>query len=74
MRVKDFLLDRDWFKLVDALEEMTDYWNFGRNIVDAPTYNAYLPTRQHIMEKPNVLDDRTDGMPYKYGLMKMGPT
>lgn len=30
-RIKYYLLERDWYKLVDALEEFTDFWNYGRS-------------------------------------------
>jgi hypothetical protein len=63
-RVKDYLLEGSWFKLVDALEEVTDFWAYGRNFTDMPTYNSYVPTRSHIMNKPDMLDGDRDDLGY----------
>lgn len=51
---------REWFKLVDALEEVTDLWNWGSNMTAIPTYNTYVPTRSNIIKKPILSDDSTD--------------
>lgn len=48
-RVKAYLLDRTWYKVVDALEECTDFWSFGRNYYLAPNYNSYIPTNNYII-------------------------
>lgn len=28
-RVSGFLLEKKWYKLIDAIEEITNLWNFG---------------------------------------------
>jgi hypothetical protein len=57
-------MDRDTYKVVDALEEVTNFWSYGRNIVDVPVYNTYMPTRYHIMNKPDMMDSQADDLSY----------
>jgi hypothetical protein len=73
-RVKDYLLEGSWFKLVDALEEVTDFWAYGRNFTDMPTYNSYVPTRSHIMNKPDMLDGDRDDLGYQFHMNRLSPT
>jgi len=63
-RIKAYLLDKTWYKLVDALEEVTNFWSFGRDFTTMPTYNVYVPTRNHILDKPNMLDGENDDLGY----------
>ena len=47
--VNAYLLDSEWYKLVDCLEEVTNFWVYGRDFTTMPTYNTYMPTRTHLM-------------------------
>jgi hypothetical protein len=38
-------MDKRWFALVDCLEDVSNYWSYGRNMFTQPTYNTYVPTR-----------------------------
>lgn len=46
------MLEKEWFKKVDAFEEFTDYWAFGRGIKSFPTRGVYYPVRSNIMLRP----------------------
>ena len=72
-RIKAHLLDRTWYKLVDCLEEVTDFWNYGKDLTTMPTYNTYMPTRNHIMPKPNLNDSEGDDASHKYNLQRVTP-
>jgi len=61
------------YKLVDALEDVTDYWSFGRNFTTMPTYNVYIPTRHHLMDKPDMMDAQADDLSYKFNLNRLSP-
>lgn len=52
-------LDRgDWFKKVDALEEFTDLWTWGRSLTQPPKeHNVYVPVTQTILPRPRLTDD-----------------
>ena len=63
-KIKAYLLEREWYKLVDALEECSDYWNYGRVFHSMPTYNTYMPIRTHIIAKPNLNDESADDVSY----------
>jgi len=73
-RTKDYLMDGSWFKLVDALEEVTNFWSYGRNFTDMPTYNTYVPTKTHVLEKPDMLDADHDDLGYRFNLHRLSPT
>lgn len=62
--MKYYLLERDWYKLVDALEEFTDFWNYGRDMFKQPLYNSYVPARTTIMNRPKLNDDKNDDTSY----------
>lgn len=72
-RIKAYLLDKQWYKLVDALEEVTNYWSFGRDFTTMPTYNTYVPTRTHILDKPDMLDGENDDLGYQFNVNRVSP-
>jgi len=73
LRIKSYLLDRTWYKLVDALEEVTNYWSFGRDFTTMPTYGVYVPTRNHILDKPDMMDAQADDLSYRFNLNRVSP-
>ena len=45
------------YKLVDCLEETIDFWHVDESdLFRMPLYNTYIPVRNTIMKKPNLLD------------------
>mmetsp|Transcript_45883 Transcript_45883/g.33642 ORF Transcript_45883/g.33642 Transcript_45883/m.33642 type:complete len:133 (+) Transcript_45883:178-576(+) len=62
--VKDSLLRKQIYKLVDALEDSTDMINFGRSPYHFPMVNFVFPTRYHIVPIPNLRQDGKDKLPY----------
>ena len=70
--VQQALVDKEHFKLVDALEMTLDFWNYGQNLMHYPTANTYIPVRNTIMKKPNLLneDDIDDELGYQYNTEK----
>lgn len=65
------MLDRRWYKLVDALEDVSDYWTYGRDFASMPTYNVYVPTKEHLIPKPNLTEDHDDETGFKFGVNRM---
>jgi hypothetical protein len=62
LTVKAYLLDKEWYKLVDCLEEVSNFWSYGRDWATMPAYNTYMPTRTHLMDKPDMLDGEKDDL------------
>jgi len=54
--VQTRLLNKQWFKKVDALEEFTNYWSYGRGLGSMPSHNIYVPVAQTIMPRPKFSD------------------
>lgn len=48
----ELLMDKQYFKKVDALEMFTDYWSYGRSMKSMPMHNLYVPTAHTIMPRP----------------------
>lgn len=42
-KVQGHLIDKKWFKKVDALEMFTNYWSYGRGLHAMPKHNIYVP-------------------------------
>jgi len=42
---------------VEALEETIDFWSVGKHMFHIPLANTYIPVRNTIMKKPNMLDE-----------------
>ena len=55
-QVQTRLLNKQWFKKVDALEEFTNYWSYGRGLGSMPSHNIYVPVAQTIMPRPKFSD------------------
>jgi hypothetical protein len=68
------LLDREWFSLVEALEEVSNFWSFGRNFHTMPSYNTYMPTKTHLLNKPDMLDGENDDLGYQFNMNRLSPT
>lgn len=57
----ELLMDKQYFKKVDALEMFTDYWSYGRSMKSMPMHNLYVPTAHTIMPRPKFKDyDKND--------------
>lgn len=69
----DYLLKKEWFKLIDCLEETVNFWSYGRDIARAPLHGSYIPVRHTIMPKPR-MDPTNDELDYRFNLHKLGPT
>lgn len=54
-KVQEFLVHRETFKLVDALELTMDFWDYGNALYHMPLANSYIPVRNTIMKKPNLM-------------------
>lgn len=68
-----YLLDKTWYKLVDALEDVTDFWVFGRNYTTMPTYNTYIPTRNNVIDRPDMMDAEHDDLGYRFDMNRVTP-
>lgn len=60
------MINRKYFRFVDALEETIDLWHYGKNILDAPTYNTYVPVRHTIMPKPDLRHDAEGELGFRF--------
>lgn len=72
-RVKAYLLDHKWYKLVDCLEDVSNYWSFGRNYTSMPTYNTFMPMRYHVLDKPSMLDGDKDDLGFQFRAHRISP-
>lgn len=72
-KIRAYLLDNTWYKLVDALEEVTNFWSFGRDFTTMPTYNTYVPTKHHILDKPDMMDGDNDDLGYRFNMNRVSP-
>lgn len=72
-KIKTYLLDRKWYCLVDCLEEVTDFWNYGKDFTTMPDYNVFMPTKNHLMNRPDMLDGDNDDLGYRYNLNRVSP-
>ena len=43
------------FKFVDAIEQVVDLENFGKDNGKIPMYNAYIPAPHTIMPRPDLM-------------------
>lgn len=71
--VKNALMEKRWFKLIDALEETVNFWSYGRDVARAPLHGSYVPVRHTVMPKPNMKAADAE-LDYRYNLHKLGPT
>jgi hypothetical protein len=71
--LKIYLLNKEWYKLVDCLEDVTNFWSYGRDLVTMPTYNTYMPTKTHLLDKPDMMDGERDDLGYRYNLNRLSP-
>lgn len=67
-KVQEFLVHRENFKLVDALELTMDFWDYGNSMFHMPLANTYIPVRNTIMKKPNLMNEdfENDELGYQY--------
>lgn len=67
-KVQSCLLRKETYKLVEALEDTMDFWRYGKHMFDMPVANSYIPVRNTIMKKPNLLDEdlESDELGYRY--------
>ena len=70
---KTYLINKEWYKLVDCLEDVTNFWSFGRDLVKMPSYNTYMPTKTHLMDKPDMMDGENDDLGYRFNLNRVSP-
>ena len=59
------------YKLVDALEEVSDFWMYGKDLTTMPSYNVYVPPRHHILPKPNLNDEKDDEVSLRYNMSRL---
>ena len=71
--LRDHLIDKKYFKLIDCLEETVNFWTYGREIAKPPPSGGiYTPVRHTIMPKPK-MNARDDEFDYRYNLHKLSP-
>ena len=68
MRIQEALDRRETFMLVEALEDTVDFFDIDGDLVSMPLNNTYIPVRNTIMKKPNLLDEdlESDELGYLY--------
>ena len=50
------LIEKKWFTKVEAFEQFTNLWSFGRGASQMPMHNVYVPVNQTIMPRPKFRD------------------
>ena len=69
-KVQACLLKKRWFSKVEALENYTDFWTFGRGIKSMNKRGGYMPVRTNIMPRPKFKrnDNKEDEIGQRFGL------
>lgn len=67
-KVQTALVSKQNFTFVEALEETMDFWRVGHYRWHNTMANTYIPVRNTIMKKPNLLDEdmESDQFGYRY--------
>lgn len=67
-KVQTALVEKKNFTFVEALEETMDFWRAGHYRWHNTMANCYIPVRNTIMKKPNLLDEdmESDEFGYRY--------
>ena len=63
-RQREFLLRKQTYKFVDALEETMDFWEPGPKPFQMPVQNSYIPVRNTIIKKPEFDNDHDEKDPF----------
>jgi hypothetical protein len=50
---------------------VTDFWSYGKDFTTMPTYNVYIPTRHHIMNKPDMMDGDKEDLSYRFNMNRL---
>lgn len=69
--VKTYLLNKEWYSLVECLEDVCNFWSYGRNFATMPTYNTFMPTKTHLMDKPDMFDAENDDLGYRFNAQRL---
>lgn len=56
LEVHDALLEKRWFSKVEAIENFTDYWSYGRGVTAAEHQPMYVPVSNNILPRPKFRD------------------
>lgn len=59
------------FKFVDAIEQITDLENFGKDNGKIPFYNAYIPSPHTIMPRPDLMQEKDMMHKFAFGKTKI---
>ena len=61
-------MHKETFKLVDALEETINFLKLDMDMFRMPVSNTYIPVKNTIMKKPNMLDEdvESDELGYRF--------
>lgn len=65
-------MDKRYYTLVECLEEGTDLFNYGSSY-KFPVETSYIPTRNHILAKPNLLDNVGEDEGFRYNMSRISP-
>lgn len=65
-KVQTALLEKSHYRFVDALEETMDLVTIDSHLFIWPLANTYIPVRNTIMKKPNLLDQDMESDEFGY--------
>lgn len=66
-------MNREWFTLVDALENVTDFWFYGRDFYSIPDIAMYIPNSNTLINKPSMIDNHEDELGFRFNMTRMSP-
>ena len=77
-RIKAYLMNRMWFKLVDALELFMPSDNIEEDYLMQddffqPKVNYYIPPRHNILKRPDAEDPEKDDIGLRYATRRVSP-
>ena len=73
IRIKSALLNRKWFTLVDALENVTDFWFYGKDYHTLPDIAMYIPNKHTLINRPSMIDNDENELGFRFNMTRMSP-
>lgn len=67
------MLSKEWFTLIDAIEDVSDLHSFGNNNYGMPTQGAYVPPSHYIVKIPDLNEPNADDTSYRFGNTRVSP-
>ena len=72
--MQTYLLNKRNYTVVDCLEEVIDLHRYGSTKFNFPITNSYVPTKQNIMTRPDLMNNtEEDDLGMRYNMSRVSP-